>query len=270
MFEKIGKWVIIALMIIIVLLSGLAYWKYNDFQEQIRTLQNKVAARDATIEVQQQVFSKLTQQFDDMKVAIDTSTTEGKNLTNEIKKQKAEIVSVTNAVVQLKKQIADGQGTQDTVPGAKPGDPDRKRVKFDKDFGFALVTGYTLIDPPEYHLELGPGSKPLKLTTAVTQQPDGSWRTYVTSSDANVSFDIGVSAVNPLVFEPHWYEKIKVHLDLGVGSALVGGVGASYQVGQFDFGPTIWYTAVKDSNQNYVGGTAFGLNFSWAPFKSSR
>jgi len=267
MFEKIGKWAAIVLMIALVALAGLAYWKYSDFQRQIRELQNQVAARDVTIEVQHDVFTKLTQQFSDMKAAIDTSTEEGKNLANEIKKQKAEIVSVTNALIKLKTQIAEGQGSQIEVPGVKPGDPTRKKVAFEKDFGYAAVSGFTITDPPEYHLELGQGSKPLKLTTAVTQQPDGSWRTYITSSDANVAFDIGVSAVNPLVFEPHWYEKVKVHLDLGVGSALVGGVGASYQVGQFDFGPTIWYTAVKDANQNYVGGAAFGLNFSWAPFK---
>ena len=267
MFEKIGKWAAIVLMVALVALAGLAYWKYTDFQRQIRELQNQAAAKDATIEVQKQVFTKLTQQFEDMKLAIDTSTEEGKNLSSEIKKQKAEIVSVTNALVKLKTQVAEGKGGQTEVPGAKPGDIARKKVTFDKDFGYAAVSGFTLTDPPEYHLELGPGSKPLKLTTAVTQQPDGSWRTYITSSDANVVFDIGISAVNPLVFEPHWYEKIKVHLDLGVGSALIGGVGASYQVGQFDFGPSLWYTAVKDKDQNYVGGTAFGLNFSWAPFK---
>jgi len=267
MFEKFGKWAAIILMVTLVALAGFATWKYNDFLRQIRELQNQAAAKDATIEVQKNVFTKLTQQFEDMKLAIDTSTEEGKNLTSEIKKQKAEIVSVTNALAKLKTQVAEGKGGQSDVPGVKPGDPTRKKVTFDKDFGYAAVSGFTLTDPAEWHLELGQGSKPLKLTTAVTQQPDGSWRTYVTSSDANVAFDIGLSAVNPLIFEPHWYEKIKVHLDLGVGSALLGGVGASYQVGQFDFGPSLWYTAVKDANQNYVGGTAFGLNFSWAPFK---
>jgi HAMP domain-containing protein len=267
MFEKIGKWAIIALMIALVALAGFATWKYNDFQRQIRELQNKVAEKDVTIEVQKQVFSKLTQQFEDMKLAIDTSTEEGKNLANEIKKQKAEIVSVTNALVKLKTQVAQGTGGQTDVPGQKPGDPTRKKVTFEKDFGYALVTGFTLTDPPEYHLELGQGSKPLKLATVVTQQKDGSWRSYVTSSDSNVSFDIGVSAVNPLVFEPSWYEKLKLHLDLGVGSALIGGIGASYQIGQFDFGPTVWFVGVRGSDDKYVGGTAFGLNFSWAPFK---
>ena len=253
--DKIYKWAAIAMMAVTFSLATYGYFKFNAYEKQIVKLQNEIAARDTTIEVQKQVYAKLALQLDDLKTTIDTSTAEGKRLAEELKKNKAELVAVNNSIILLKDQVAKGQGQQTDVGG-------RKKVEFAQDFGYAKVTGFTLTDPPEYQLKLGQGSKPLKLTMALTQQKDGSWKQFVTSSDENVGVDIGVTAVNPYILEPSWYEKIRVHMDFGVGSGVLGGVGASYQVGQFDFGPSIWGVTSG-------GGQAFyGLNFSWAPFKA--
>lgn len=260
MFEKIGKWALLALMIALIAVGAVAYFKVKAYEKKITDLQNAIAEKDVTLEVQKQIYAKLVIQMDDLKSAIDASTEEGKRLADEVKKNKGELLAVNNALIKLKEQVAKGTGTQTEVAG-------RKKVDFAQDFGYARVAGFTLTDPPEFELKLGQGSKPLKITTALEQLPDGSWKTLTSSSDQNVAVEIGVTAVNPYMLEAKWYEKVKLHLDLGIGSALLGGVGASYQVGEFDFGPTIWYTAVKDANQNYVGGAAFGLNFSWAPFK---
>lgn len=260
--DKIIKYITITLGAL--LLAGVLYFAYqkHTFEAQVRDLQNQVAQRDKTIEVQKDVYAKLTLQVDDLKTSIDTSTAEGKRLADEVAKTKGELVTVTNTLVQLKKQVAEGKGTQTDVPGGKPGDPARKRVDFAKDFGFAGVTGFTLTDPPEYHLELGQGSRPLKLALALTQQKDRSWRTLVTSSDSNVAVDIGVTAVNPLVLEPKWYEGLKLTADLGFGSGgALGGVGASFKLGQFDLGPKVWGVTTGGGHTFYGGGV------SWAPFQ---
>jgi hypothetical protein len=261
--DKIWKYLTIGLMAALVALAVYGFFAFRSRDATIAKLMNDVAIRDVTIEVQKGVFTKLTQQLDDVKIAIDQSTTEGKALTAELKKNKAELLAVTNALIQLREQVAKGQGTQTDVPGTKPGDPTRKKVTFGQDFGYARVDGFTLTDPPEYELKLGQGSKPLKLELAIAQQKDKSWRTYVTSSDPNVGIDIGVTAVNPYILESSWYEKIKVHADLGVGNGVLGGVGAAYQFGQFDVGPSIWGVTMSG------GGVFYGINFSWAPFKST-
>ncbi len=238
------------------LTCGALYLAYERRQHssEVRELQNQLAAKDKTIEVQKDVYAKLTLQVEDLKTSIDTSTAAGQRLADEVKKSKGDLLSVSNALIQLRDQVAKGKGTQTEQAG-------RKRVEFGQDFGYARVDGFTLTDPPEFQLKLGQGSRPLKLALALTQQRDRSWRTLVASSDPNVAVDIGITAVNPLILEPRWYEKLRVHLDLGAGDGVLAGAGASYSFGRFDLGPSVWATTLGGGSKFY------GLNLSWAPFK---
>lgn len=252
--DKLLRYIALGLIGILLALGVYGYFQVRSYERHIVELQNQVAQRDSTIEVQKQVYTKLTAQFDDLSKVVDRSTAEGRSLAAELKKNKSELVSVTNALVKLREQVVQGQGTQVDVDG-------RKRVEFSQDFGYVSIGGHTLTDPPEYQLRLGPGSRPLRLQLAVAQQKDGSWRSYVVSSDENVIVDIGLTAVNPYVLEMRWYEKFQLHLDVGVGDGVLAGVGASYQIGRFQFGPNVWGTTTG-------GGEVFyGLNLSWSPFK---
>lgn len=260
--DKLLKYIAGGLGVLLVVGALYLAWQKHSFESQVRDLQNEVAKRDQTIEVQKDVYAKLDLQVKDLKSTIDTSTEAGKRLADEVAKSKAELVSVTNTLVKLQKQVAEGKGGQTDVPGPKPGDPTRKKVTFGQDFGYARVDGFTLTDPPEYHLELGQGSRPLKLSLALTQQKDRSWRTLVASSDPNVSLDIGVTAVNPFVLEPRWYENLRLTLDLGAGSGgVLAGVGASARFNQFDIGPKIWGVT------NGGGSVFYGGSVSWSPFQ---
>lgn len=254
MFEQIKKYLFLAIAAAVVVAAVAGYLKYRSAVRQIVGLQNEIARRDTTIEVQKQVYAKLILQLDDLKSAIDTSTIEGRRLADELKKNRAQVLAVSNELVKLKDQIASGKGVQSETNG-------RKRVEFVQDFGFVRVDGYTLTDPGEFQLKLGQGSRPLRLTTAISQLPDGSWKADVASSDENVAVDIGVAAVNPRVFEPRWYERLKLHLDAGAGlsGGVLAGVGLGYQFGHFDLGPSFWATT--------LGNTYAGVNLSWAPFK---
>ncbi len=262
--EKLLKYINMALIALIVGLSIFAYFKQQQYNRQIRELQNVIAVNDQTIEVQKDLYTKRTQELDDVKGLLGKLTEAEKRLQAELKKAKAQILSLTETNIKLKKALeASGGGTQAEVPG-EAGQPPRLQVNFEHDFGFVAVRGFTLTNPPEYKLSLGNGSRPLKLTTIVSQQPDGTWRTYVQSSDENFDIDIGVSAVNPHITDPKWYERLKVHGDLGVGNGVLGGLGLAYQFGSVDIGGSVWGVTSG-------GGSVFyGLNFSWAPFKSSK
>ncbi len=258
MFKQLKKYAALALMAAVLAAGVVGYLKYRSWQNTIVQLQNELAKRDTTIEVQKQVYARLALQLDDLRSVIDTSTAEGKRLANEIKRNKAELVMVNNNLVKLKEQVASGKGAETDVGG-------RKKVEFDKDFGFVHVGGFTLTGPPEFQLKLSQGSRPLKLTTALTQLPDGSWKTDVASSDENVAVEIGVTAVNPLIFQPRWYEKIKINADVAAGGqGILIGLGVSYKLGQFDLGPKIWSVSPDFLSPFY------GLGVGWAPFEKSR
>jgi hypothetical protein len=253
--DKIIRYVAVSLIAIVAAMSFALWYGKRAHDSTVRDLQNEIAKRDETVEYQKDVYGKLTIQMKDLNGAIDKSTEEGKRLAAEIKRNGEQIASVTGAVMKLKEQVAKGQGTQ-TQP-----EPGRDRIDFKHDFGFVAVDGHTITNPPEYQLKLHQGKEPLKLTLVVTQNKDLGWKTYVASSDSNVAVEIAQATVNPYINRPKWYEGLKLHMDLGVGDGVLGGFGASFQMQQFDIGPTIWGTTAGG------GSTFYGLNLSWAPFK---
>jgi hypothetical protein len=242
------------LVTLLVMFAGYVWYVERRHEKEVRGLQNEIAKRDKTIEVQQDVYAKLAISLNDARTAIDLSTAEGKRLADEVKKNGAALVAVTNVVVKLKNQIAEGQGQQsEPIPG-------RLKVEFGHDFGFARVDGHTFTSPSEYQLKLSQGSRPLKLTVALTQQPDLSWRSIVSSSDPYIAVDIGVSAVNPHTFTPRWYERIKLRFDAGAGDDnVLAGFGVTFNIGKYDIGPSIW----GDTSE----GLTYGGSITWTPFQ---
>jgi hypothetical protein len=153
------------------------------------------------------------------------------------------------------------------VDPVDPTQPGRDRIDFNKDFGMIGVKGYTITNPPEAWVSVKQ-LRPLKITVAVTQDKDRQWHTYATSSDENTAVDIALSAVNPYILEPKWYEKIQLGLSLAGGSGTGGfgflaGIDATYKIKQFDVGPAVFVTL--------GAGTAvtpfFGAKFNWRPFE---
>lgn len=252
--NTVFKYLAIGLSIVIVTGAMFIVWDRRQQERRVVDLQNEIAKRDTTIEVQKNVFAKLTQQVDDLKGMIDTSTEEGRALKKQIERSNSEILALQNVVVRLREQIAHGQGQQ-TQEG------DRTRVVFGQDFGFVRVDGFTLTNPAEYELKLVQGSHPLKLTLTLNQQEDGSWKTLVASSDSNVAVDVGLAGVNPRVLAPSWYEGIKFRADIGLNKAgVLGGLAATLKIGHFDLGPGLW------ASTNGGGAVWYGGTLAWAPF----
>lgn len=250
--DKTFKWIAILLFLGMASLTGFGYFKKLQYDSTVVKLQNQVAQRDQTIESQKNLYEKLTLQLTNLEMAVDTQTEQGKALLKEVEKDHAKLLAVQNAVLTIKDQIAKGQGEQHQ-------EGERTRVSFAKDFPVYTVEGWTLTNPAEYELKVT--QKPIKVTMGLAQDKDGEWHTYMTSSSEDVKLNIGITAVNPYIFKPKWYEKIRVNADVGLGSGILTGVGASYQLGQYQVGPKFWTTVNGEGVHGFIGA-----NFNWAPF----
>lgn len=257
--DKLVKYVAVGLGILLVLGAlYLAYVRHAN-AAQVTQLQNEIAKRDQTIEVQKGVYAKLAQDTQNLKGLLDTSQEEQRRLKEELDKSKGQITALTQVNIRLQKQIATGTGPVIIIP-PKPGESGPSyQVAFDKTFGLYRVWGSTIAPAGTYVLHLDQ-EQDLKLAVALARQKDGSWKSYVTSNDPNTKVDIGVTAIDETVFAIKWYERMKLHIDLGVGDGVFGGVGLSYQFGKFDIGPSVWGFTEGG------GRTVYGLNFAWSPF----
>lgn len=264
--DKLQLGTIGLLCLLLLGVGGVAAWYRYSYEKQIISLQNKVAAQDKTIEAQKGVYTRLVVQTDEVKSLLNKKDAQVKLLLDEVKKQKSELLTATTATATWKKAyegLASATGT--TVPVEGQPTKTRERVDFTKDFGYIKVEGWTLSSPPEAWVKVAQ-QRPLRLTVAIAQANDKSWRSYVTSSEENVSVDIQVSSVNPQMLKPRWYEKIGVAVDVGAGVNQSGvgalfGFGLNYQIGQFTVGPHAWF-GISKTVDKYAG-----ISFEWRPFQ---
>lgn len=253
---KIGAAVLIVIVAVLVVVGEIERRKYK---AEIARLRNTIAERDKTIETAKDVYEILTRSTKDIYDALLEKGEEVRRLKEEIKSGKEEILTANTLVVKWKKAYeASVKGTQTVV--YVDGEPKRTRVDFEKDFGYIGVSGYTVTDPPEATVKIQQ-NRPLRLTAVVSQDKEGAWHTRVASSEENVAVDLQLAAVNPWLLTPKWYEKIGVDVDLGVGTGFLGGIGASYELGNFDVGPKAWLS-VTDRVDRY-----FGVGLTWHPFR---
>lgn len=248
--------------IVLALVLGLA-WQNHSHTSRVVDLQNQIAGRDLTVEVQKGVYSKLAMEADGFKALLSSQDEQLKFLKKEVESRKAEILTATTMALAWKKAYeGEAEANQTEIPDdgppepGAPSKPPRLKVDFKKDFGPFIVSGHTITSPPEAFVAVKQG-KPIKISLVVSEEPDGSWRTYATSSDENISIDIGLSAVNPRVIEEKWYEKIGFTALLGFGAQPLAGLGASYSVSQFDVGPAVYVTPA---------GLSYGGSVTWHPF----
>jgi hypothetical protein len=249
-------------------------WQSHQHQVAVTQLQNELATRDKTIEVQKNLYTKLTVQTKDIQGTLDQRDKEVKLLEEQIKKQGQELLNASSLVVSWKKAYEGlAKATQthvDPDPKNPPTNPveivkGREKVDFHQDFGYIGVDGWTLTNPPQAWVRVKQ-NRPLRLTLALSQDKDKAWHTYTTSSEENIGVDIAVTSVNPYLLQPKWYEKIGIAVDLGAGTnqsgigALVG-VGLNYQFMQFTLGPHVWL-GINNTVDKY-----YGLSFEWRPFQ---
>lgn len=244
--------------------------KQRAYEKRILELQNEAAAKDKTIEVQKNLYTKLSLQSNDVKGTLDQKDAQVKELEDQIKKQKQQLLDATSVSVQWKKAYEGlaSNATETTVPpGEKPGDKQREKVDFHQDFGYIGVDGWTLTNPAQAWVRVKQ-NRPLKITLAMSQDSNKAWHTYASSSEDNVGIDIQVTAVNPNVLQPKWYENIGLLTSVGGGTNQMGGAflvgeAITYKFRQFTLGPSIWL-GINNRVDKY-----YGLVFEWRPFQKT-
>jgi hypothetical protein len=238
----------------------------SSHRKEIVALQNEVAKRDQTIETQKGLFERLTLQSHDLSILLDEKDGQLKVLQKQLADSGSQLLTANTLIVKLKKRLeAQSHGTVDPV------DPNRPEI-----VAGSVDTG-TAFSPFKVTAEVSTNCKtrsfdamlhldqirPLRLSVIVSQDKSGTWKTSTTSSEDAFQIDIALSGVNPYMLESKWYEKIGLHADLGVGSGVLLGFGASYKIGKFTVGPTVWGTMNWDlAPKGYIGAT-----MGWNPFQ---
>lgn len=257
---------------LVVGVCGASFYRCS-YEKRIAKLQNDMAEKDKTIEIQKGLYTRLTVQTEGIKDTLDKKDEQVKSLLDQVKKQKQELLTATSVVVQWKKAYESlATATQTTVPAdpmklPKDGEAtvNREKVDFHKDFGYLNVDGWTLTNPPQAWIRVSQG-RPLKITLALSQDKEKKWHTYATSSEENIGVDISVTSVNPHMLSPKWYENIGIVTGLGVGTNQSGlgalfSVGLNYRIKQFSIGPQVWL-GLNDVVDKY-----YGVNFEYRPFQ---
>jgi len=257
-------------LLVLVAVVGAFTFREHQTNERIVRLQNEIALRDKTIEVQQGVYQKLAIQTNDLRSLLDSKDKELSELQALLKKSGDQLLTANTIIVKLRHDL-ESKGN-----GRVTKDPHGNMVKVDFDTGMDLepfrVVGQTIADcsvtdpgPTTYGIRLSQ-IRPLKLNIIVSQTKDGAWRSSATSSEKNFQVDIALGAVNPAVIEEKWYEKLDLTAEVGVGTnpGLLAGGGVNVEIGKFDVGPRAWVVV------DHGASPYFGASLSWHPFRKVR
>lgn len=202
--------------------------------ERTAELAKELSKSAETIELTTGLYAKSVVEINDLSVLLDTSRAEVRALKAHLEEAKAKLLITEQISLRWKKAFEEAlEATQTEEPG--PDGLPRKRVDFEGSLGPIKATGHTLTDPPEAFLKLEQ-VVPLMLTMNLVQNKDGSWSTFVTSSDENVDVKIDLAGVNPLVLSEKWYQKLWVELSAGFLGDPMGMVGLRYYGDRFSFG----------------------------------
>lgn len=237
------------------LFAGLFLWTKRSAERRFSELRDQIAMADKSIEVYKGLYTRLTREVDDLQDLLDSRDVQLAELKKRLEKAEHEILTVNTLVIKWKTAY------EGVVKATQIDETGRKRVDFENDFGYIGVEGYTLTDPPFAWVKIQQ-NRPLKVSMAISQDKNRRWHTYATSSEENVSVEIELTAVDPWVLKPKWYEKIGLETNVGGGeSGLILGTGLTYNTGQFKLGPMAWMTVGSGEPRKY-----FGASVTWHPF----
>lgn len=254
-------WKTIVALLVAGVLFGLVYAGYrhgvNKEKDRIAELSLQLSKSQETLEIQKNLYSKKVVEMSDLTLMLDTSRSEIVALKHHLEDAQAKLLVSEQVTLRWKKAYEDYVSAHQT-----DGPPDdhgvvRKTVEFEGTLGPIHATGFTITDPPEAHLKLEQ-LVPLILTMNLVQNKDGTWSTFVTSSDDNIGVTIDLAGVNPLVLKEKWYQRIWAEAGASFLGDPAGRVGLRYQMDRFSVGTdcTVWQT-----------GSGCGVNVGYRIFK---
>jgi len=275
MFLKIVYKYFAVFLIATNILTGVFYfYQSQKWSHEISKLHNEIALNTKTIEIHRNAFEKKAAELENLDALLKTFQDEKltdqetiAKLRKNLADRNSELLAVKRVAAKWKKAYEASVDAKVTVDEGKDPDSkedDRIKVAFEKDFGYIGVSGYTLTNPGFAHVKIEQ-NRPLMLTMAISQELDGSWSSFVTSSEDNVDLDIKIAAVNPKIVKPKWYEKISVDAGMDVSSyGVFPYTGLSYPAGPVTVSAGVW------SNFNNGTGYYSTVNYGWQPFAKKR
>lgn len=208
-------------------------------EERVTELSIKLATAEETIEISSGLYAKVLKENTDLNTTVIAllETADFKNeqieaLSKQLEESGGKLLAANVLVLKWKKAY---EGAVDASQTEEPPDPDqpdapiRKRVDFKKDFGYIEVTGHTITDPAEGFVSVKQ-LRPLKLALAISQNKDGSWSTYVVSSEDGIEVDIDSSGIDLKVAREKvtWRDRTQVVFEADVFGEYSVGAGILY------------------------------------------
>lgn len=249
MWQEIFKNLGTKIMWVIFVVAGVALFMMGrdcgskSRDKEVQGLSSQLTSAESTVKLKDGLYSTALVQMAGLNGLLDTSRTEVAALKKQLSDSQAQLLTSQQLTITWKNAyqgaLAAHQSNGTTVPtnattsGTVPAL--RTRVDFDGTLGPFEVRGYTLTNPAEAYTNLSQ-IYPLILTVAVAKNKDGTWSSYVTSSDKDVDVKVKLGGVDPGVAAPGW--KQRIYLDAGVYplGGKGGSLGVSYHFDRWSLG----------------------------------
>ena len=272
-FWKNFKVVGIFLIVLLIGISLLSYKRSLDkraekAEERVTELSIKLATAEETIEISSGLYATVLKENESLNTTIiallssnDFKDEQIKALSKQLEESDGKLL-IANVLVLKWKKAYEGavNATQTDEPTDQPDTPVRKRVDFEKDFGYIGVTGHTITDPPEGFVSIKQ-LRPLKLAIAISKNKDGTFSTYVVSSEDGIEVDIDASGIDLGVVKEKisWRDKTRIDFEVQPFGELNFGAGISYDLKKSSIG----LSCSIDKDENWSCGARLGFR----PFK---
>lgn len=258
MEEKERNWTSIGLGTLVAILAALGIFLFSKYSEEQKTrieAQNRIAEQSEVIRESQTAWSRLATQYEDLDSRLNEIN---EDLTEQITRRGEEITAFSSALAKIRPVVI--RFPAESVTQEPEGDS-RIRVSFDETQDPMRIHGWTLTNPAEAEVSVE-FTRPLRLTSVITQRPDGSWNSYFDSDWENLEIQELSTVVNPL---PERQEAIRRGFIVGLSARMgvvrpIDSVGADlsllYETGterKFTVGPTVGFSTVNGSTRLQVG-----------------
>lgn len=256
--EKNRNWTSIGLGILVMVLSSLGIFLFSKYSEEQKAriqAQNTIAEQSEVIRESQTTWSRLATQYENLDERLNQVN---EDLGRQITERGEEITTLSNALVKIR-PIVIRFPAENVVQ--TPEEDGRVRVSFDRSVDPVRIHGWTLTNPGEAEVSME-FTRPLRLTSVVTQRPDGSWNSYFDSDWENLEIESMNTTVNPL---PQQQEAIRRGFIVGLSARMgvvrpIDSVGADlsvlYETGtrrKFTLGPTFGVSTVDGESRFQIG-----------------
>lgn len=234
MSKVLHVFVAIVLLVGSIALTFFLTKRAND--RKIVALTELLASSQKTQQVDRSLYAVKLLEIEGLTEIIKANRTENESLSKALDGSKAEILSYQRIALRWKSSYEGVlESRQEDAPPVLEGDTPRKKVTFEGSLGNVSVSGFTLTDPPAAHMKISQ-LKPIVLTVSVTEKPDGSFGSYVETSEPDMDVQVQLGAIDLKVVESRWFERISIVGGAHVLGDIGGSLGVSYDVGRLSYG----------------------------------